>query len=69
MGVRHDDCIVWSYYWIYVFLELEVPFVSSEIFGYHEVAHLLLGISHIFGFFMVRSIFLRIPDDIGPILL
>ena len=46
------------------FLELEVPFVSPEIFGYHEVAHLLLGISHIFGFFMVRSIFLRTPDDV-----
>ena len=44
------------------FLELDVPFVSPEIFGYHELAHLLLGISHVFGFFMVRSIFLRIND-------
>jgi len=44
------------------FSETNLPFISPKIFGYHELAHLLLGISHIFGFFMVRSIFSRLPE-------
>jgi len=46
------------------FTETNLPFISPAIFGYHEIAHLLLGISHIFGFFMVRSIFSRTLDDV-----
>jgi len=46
------------------FTETNLPFISPAIFGYHEIAHLLLGISHIFGFFMVRSIFSRTSDDV-----
>jgi len=44
------------------FSETNLPYISPKIFGYHEIAHLLLGISHIFGFFMVRSIFSRLSN-------
>ena len=41
------------------FYRINLPFILPEIFGYHEVAHVIEGITQIFGFLMARSIFSR----------
>jgi hypothetical protein len=43
------------------FYKINLPFILPEIFGYHEVAHVIEGITQIFGFLMARSIFSRMP--------
>ena len=45
----------------YIFYyKISLPFISPSIFGYHEVAHILWGITHVLAYYMIRSIFSRI---------
>ena len=47
---------------VYIFCyKINLPFILPEIFGYHEIAHIIEGITQVFGFLMARSIFLRMP--------
>ena len=44
----------------YIFYyKISLPFISPSIFGYHEVAHILWGITHVLAYYMIRSIFAR----------
>lgn len=49
------------------FYKINLPFILPEIFGYHEVAHVIEGITQVFGFFMTRSIFSRMPIVSAPL--